>query len=121
MNNQVVYDYDFKEDSLFIYSVDDYEYNVSLELDNDVILDIDIEGKPVAFEFLNASNVFNLDKHYFNNLTKIIIQSNITDETIKLNVQLVVIIHNKNQTFDINRISTNLSGLPSIESELVTS
>ena len=53
MNNQVVYDYDFKEDSLFIYSVEDYEYDVSLELDNDVILDIDMERKPVALEFLN--------------------------------------------------------------------
>ena len=62
MNNKVVYDYDRQGDSLFIYCVDDYEYEVSLELDNDVILDIDKEGKPVAFEFLNASKIFNLDK-----------------------------------------------------------
>ena len=38
MNNKVVYDYDRQGDSLFIYCVDDYEYEVSLELDNDVIL-----------------------------------------------------------------------------------
>ena len=54
-NNQVVYDYDHKGDSLFIHCVNPYEYDVSLELDNDVILDFDIDGKPVAVEFLNAS------------------------------------------------------------------
>ena len=75
MNNKVVYDYDHQGDSLFIYCVDDYEYEVSLELDNDVILDLDTNGKPVAFEFLNASKVFHLDKSYFKNLVKISIQS----------------------------------------------
>lgn len=37
MNNKIVYDYDRQGDSLFIYCVDDYEYKVSLELENDVI------------------------------------------------------------------------------------
>ena len=92
MNNKVVYDYDRQGDSLFIYCVDDYEYEISLELDNDVILDIDKEGKPVAFEFL----------------------------AINLKVKLAVPVHNKTQTFGMNRITTNLNGIPAIESELVT-
>ena len=120
MNNKVVYDYDHQGDSLFIYCVDDYEYEVSLELDNDVILDIDKEGKPVAFEFLNVSKIFNLDKSHFNNLTKITIQSIITEEAINLKVKLAVPVHNKTQTFGMNRITTNLNGIPAIESELVT-
>ena len=120
MNNKVTYDYDYQGDSLFIYCVEDYEYEVSLELDNDVILDIDTEGKQVAFEFLNASKIFNLDKSYFNNLVKIAIQSNITEEAINLKVQLMVPVHNKTQTFDMNRITTNLNGIPAIETELVT-
>lgn len=63
-NNRVEYDYDYTGDSLFIYCVNPYKYNVSLELDNDVVLDLDVCGKPVAFEFLNASKVFGLDKTY---------------------------------------------------------
>ena len=55
-----------------------------------MILDLDINGKPVAFEFLNASKVFHLDKSYFKNLVKISIQSLIDEESIKLNVQLIV-------------------------------
>ena len=120
MNNKIVYDYDCYGDSLFIYCVEDYEYEVSLELDNDVILDIDKDGKPVAFEFLNASKIFKLDKSFFNNLAKINIQSVITEETINLKVQLIVPVHNKQQTFGMNRITTNLNGIPSIEAELVT-
>ena len=120
MNNQVVYDYDYVGDSLFIYCIDSYEYDVYLELDNDVILDFDINGKPVAFEFLNASKIFNLDKSYFKNLVKINIQSNITEDLISLKVQLLVLVHNKNQVFDINRITSNLSNIPVMETVLAT-
>ena len=40
MAANLTFDYDRQGDSLFIYSVEEYEYEVSLELDNDVILDI---------------------------------------------------------------------------------
>ena len=118
--NEVEYDYDHKGDSLFIYCVEPYDYEVSLELDNDVILDLDTEGKPVAFEFLNASKVFHLDKAFFKNLVKISIQSEITEESISLNVQLIVLVHNKNQVFDVNRITSNLNHIPNMATELAT-
>lgn len=120
MVTKLAYDYDRQGDSLFIYCVEEYEYEVSLELDNDTILDIDKKGNPVAFEFLNASKLFHLDKSYFNNLLKITVKSTITDESIRLTVELVVAIHNKTQIFDINRITSNLTGIPEMETELAT-
>ena len=120
MSREVVYDYDSKGDSLFIYCVEDYEYEVSFELDNDIILDIDSEGQPVAFEFLNASKIFNLDKGFFKNLAKISIRLIVTEKKIDLKVQLIVPVHNKTQIFGVNRIATNLNGIPAVESELVT-
>ena len=120
MDNEVVYDYDRKGDSLFIYCVAPYEYEVSLELDNDVILDLDVNGKPVAFEFLNASKVFKLNKSYFKNLISISIQADITEEAIKLKAELLVLVHNKNQVFDVNRITSNLNNIPAMETELAT-
>lgn len=120
MNNKVVYDYDYKNDSLFIYCVDPYEYDVSVELDNNVVLDLDTMGKPVAFEFLNASKVFHLDKSYFKNLVHIGIQTGITEEAINLKVKLIVPVHNKNKVFDVNRVTSNLSNIPAMETELVT-
>ena len=118
--NKVVYDYDHKGDSLFIYCAEPYDYEVSLELDNDVILDLDTEDKPVAFEFLNASKVFHIDKSHFNNLVKISIHSEITEEAISLKVQLIVLVRNKNQVIDVNRISSNLNHIPNMATELVT-
>ncbi len=88
MHKNILYDYDYKEDSLFIYCVDDYQYEVFIELDNDVILDLDINGKPVAFEFLNASKIFKIDKSLFKNLAKICIQTNIAEKSINLKVEL---------------------------------
>ena len=43
-----------------------------------------------------------------------------TEEAINLKVQLMVPVHNKTQTFGMNRIATNLNGIPAIETELVT-
>lgn len=120
MTNKVVYDYDYQNDSLFIYCVNPYEYDVSLELDNNVILDVDTTGKPVAFEFLNASQVFKVDKSYFKNMVKISIQTGITEEIISLKVQLVMLVHNKNQIFDVNRVTSNLNNIPAMETELAT-
>ena len=94
MVTKLAYDYDRQGDSLFIYSVEEYEYEVSLELDNDVILDIDKDGNPVAFEFLNASKLFHLEKSYFKNLIKITVKSTVTDESIKLTAELVFPVHN---------------------------
>ena len=118
--NEVVYDYDYKNDSLFIYCVSPYEYDVSVELDYNVILDVDTNGIPVAFEFLNASKVFNLDKPYFKKLAHIGIQAGITEESISLKVQLVVPVHNRNHVFDVNRVTSNLNNIPAIETELAT-
>jgi hypothetical protein len=35
------YDYDYQNDSLFLYITDDYGYKQSLRLDEDIILDFD--------------------------------------------------------------------------------
>ena len=118
--NKVKYDYDHKNDSLFIYCEEPYEYEASLELDNNVILDLDTKGKPVAFEFLNTSSVFKVDKSYFKNLISIHILSEITEEAIRLNAELSVFVHNKNQVFDLNRVTSNLDNIPSVETELAT-
>ncbi len=47
------YDYNEKEGSLFIYIDKLYDYDVSEELNNTIILDYDINHKLVAIEILN--------------------------------------------------------------------
>ena len=61
-----------------------------------------------------------MDKSYFKNLVNINIPSNITEDLISLKVQLLVLVHNKNQVFDINRTTGNLSNIPMMETVLAT-
>ncbi len=41
MNSKVKYDYDKIGDSLFIYSIDDHDYEVSIDLSSNIFLDFD--------------------------------------------------------------------------------
>ena len=105
MKNKVItsesmnYDYDCENDSLFIYSKKPYTYDISIEADNNVIIDLDSCGNPVAFEFLNASRVFKLDKSYFKSIDTINIHTVFGREAFELKVELGVLINNKKQVF----------------------
>jgi uncharacterized protein YuzE len=70
-NFEVDYQYDMDVDGLFIYVSKDYNYDTSIELDNDVILDFDEAGTPVALEILNASRVLKVPKYALNGIKEI--------------------------------------------------
>ena len=55
-------DYDPLGDSLFVWSQKDYQYDYSFVIDEDIVIDMDENGLPVAFEFLNASYWFEITK-----------------------------------------------------------
>lgn len=103
------FDYDPMADSLFLWCQKDYHYDYSFTVDDDVLMDMDENGLPVAFEFLNASNWFDMDKEYFNLIKDIKIHVEINDKFICLNADLVVL----KKTSHIYRIRTNLDNFPS--------
>ena len=114
-NNQAEYDYDDNGDSLFIYLINHKRYKHSVELDNDVILDLDINDKPMAVEFLNASKLFNANKSYLNDLNKITLKIKVTKDSITLNC----IIRNNNNSFKLNAIIDNCDNIPKVETQLL--
>ncbi|MBR5502990.1 MAG: DUF2283 domain-containing protein [Methanobrevibacter sp.] len=116
--NILKYDYDEKNDSLFIYSTDKYEYEFSLNSSRDVLVDIDKKGVPVAFEFLNASKTFEIKKQDFSNLNKIFINSSIRENLIKIHIQLVFTLLDNPINVGIDRIIDNVSNLPNNDYEL---
>lgn len=115
--NNIEFDYDIQSDSLFVYRNIDYEYDVSFELGDDVIMDFDKNNVPVAFEFLNASKLFKMKKIDFNNLLRIRIKADINEDEITLNIHIVAAIHNKNTNFDVNRVASNIQNIPVYASE----
>ena len=116
--NILKYDYDEKNDSLFIYSTDKYEYEFSLNSSRDVLVDIDKKGVPVAFEFLNASKTFEIKKQDFSNLNKIFINSSIRENLIKIHIQLVFTLLDNPINVGIDRIIDKVSNLPNNDYEL---
>ena len=118
IKSKVKYDYDKENDSLFIYSVDEYEYDFSLNSSWDILVDIDKRGVPVAFEFLNASKTFEIEKEDFSKLNKIFIYTSIKENLIKFNIQLVISVSDDSLNVGIDRIVGSFSNIPNNDYEL---
>ena len=111
-------DYDEKYDSLFVFCEDEYEYKTSLELDSNIILDFSVDGVPVAFEFLNASNLFNVNKDDFSKIKSLNIKSKITKKEINITVKILISRLNKAIDTGVNRVISNNLNVPEYDSEI---
>ena len=116
--NKIKYDYDEENDSLFIYSVNNYEYDFSLNASWDILIDFDKNGIPVAFEFLSASKTFDLEKKDFSGLNEIVITSKIRGNDIIIHIQLVVSVLDDFVNVGIDRTILNVSNLPNNDYDL---
>ena len=114
LNNK---DYDFENDVLYIYT-DEGEYNESIDLD-DVILDIEKNGKIIGIEILDASKMFKVDKYdLLKNLIKFEAVIKITKDVIKLNMKLEVLKRNKEIVKESTVKGLNYTGLNEGEMEI---
>jgi uncharacterized protein YuzE len=76
-------DYDYQNDSLYIFGLDRV-YNTSFEADNNLILDLDSNGKINGLEFLEASKRFGISKNYLKNILKGSISILVSDKLINI-------------------------------------
>lgn len=119
-NFEVDYQYDMDVDGLFIYVSQDYNYDTSIELDNDVILDFDEVGIPVALEILNASRVLKVPKYILNGIEEIKMTIKVNEKFISLKAGFGVILHNREQIQLVDTFTSNDIGIPATETELAT-
>ncbi len=56
--DSMVSDYDYQSDILYLHKELGYQYKESVEMGDNIILDLDIKDIPVAVEILDASKVF---------------------------------------------------------------
>ena len=106
--------YDRECDALMLYYVEDYDYDYSLELTDDVIIDFDCDGLPRAFEFLNASKLFGFDKSSLMNIKKINITIKVTSKLFELSTLIVVVICNKTVSNSLLESHVNNVDLPEL-------
>lgn len=87
-DNSLNWSYDDEFDILFIHRIDDYEYEESIEMTCDVLMDFDTLLNPSAFEFLNASKIFKSNNGDLCDIEKIKVHVSINEDLIKLYVDI---------------------------------
>jgi len=120
MNNKIlVYDYDYENDILFFFSEKNYGYEFSKPLNESFIMDFNKNKIPIGLEISNASKIFKTKKYLLKTIKEGVLEIIINEEKIKLNLTLLIEIHNKNtKTFPVNYIGINDSQLPNINTEI---
>ena len=112
--------YYIDEDIFLIKTFDKYEYETSLELEEGVILDFDINNNPIALEILDASKIFKLkDKNLFNSIKKLEMNVEATEELIRVKVEIEF--NQKNKISSLKSYVLNTIKAPVMETEIVTS
>lgn len=112
--------YDSSFDVLGIRINDDYEYKTSVELSNDVILDFDKNNVPVALEILNASRFLKISKSHLDHINMIKMKVHVDDKSICLKGSIGVNIHKQEHIQFIDTFTSNDTGIPSIDREMIT-
>jgi len=107
------------KDILFIKVFDGYDYKISLELEEGVILDFDMNNNPVALEILDASEIFKLkDNDLLNHIKKLNINVEVTEKVIRVKVKIEFNVQNK--VSSLKSIVLNTIKVPAMQTELAT-
>ena len=113
-DNSLNWNYDDEFDILFIHRIDDYEYEESIEMTCDVLMDFDTFLNPSAFEFLNASKIFKSNNGDLCDIEQIKVHVSINEDLIKLYVDIFT----PNGEFDTLKKFINDINAPDCERDL---
>ena len=115
--NSLKWSYDHEFDILFIHRIDEYEYEESVEMTCEVLMDFDTLLNPSAFEFLNASKIFKSNNGDLCDIEKIKVHVSINEDLIKLYVDIFT----PNNKFATIKKFINDINAPSCEKDLIAS
>ncbi|MGN0094419.1 MAG: DUF2283 domain-containing protein [Methanobrevibacter sp.] len=117
---EIDYNYDFSYDILTVTIKNDYEYGETIEMDNNILLDFDVKGVPVSLEIINASEVLNVKKYSLKNMHSFQMNVTVNEDTITVNINFVVKVHNKNQDSSLKCLINNYLNIPHTETQMIT-
>ena len=119
-NMKAVTKYYSDKDIFFVKVFDGYDYKTSLELEEGVILDFDINKNPVALEILDASEIFKLkDNDLLNHIKKFDMNIEITEEVIRIKVKIEFSVQNRISS--LKSMVLNTIQAPVMQTELASS
>ena len=118
--DNIEWEYDFVGDSIFINDIKDYKYKESIEITDDIILDIDENNEVVALEILDASKIFGIEKKFIRHLVKIEINIMSNEENIFIKAAFNFMIHQRSTPKELNEKIVNDINLPIHDTHLVS-
>ena len=112
------YSYDASFDILVVKVKRDFTYAKTVEMDEGVLLDFDINNVPISLEILDASKIFKVPKGSLNNPSSFNMKVCVNEDSIKIDVIMEVLIdyHHKNTKLD--SLVNNYANIPSMETTL---
>ena len=117
---EVDYRYDYTYDVLAIKVTRPFEYDKTVEIDEGVLLDFDVDNIPVSLEILDASKRLNVPKYSLKNLIDFKMSVSVNDKSICICANFKVMLHNKEQSPILESFTSNYSNIPSMETEFAT-
>ncbi|MGA2676876.1 MAG: DUF2283 domain-containing protein [Methanobacterium sp.] len=118
--DNIEWEYDFDGDSMFINDINDYKYKESIEITDDIILDINENNDVVALEVLDAFKIFGIEKKIIRHLVRIEINIMSNEENISIKAAFTFMIHQRSTPKELNEQIVNDINLPIHDTHLVS-
>lgn len=108
-------DYDVQNDVLYLHIIDDYEYQESVEVENNIIVDFNKDYVPVALEILDASKFLDVSKFSLKNLIKWDMNIQVTEDSLSIKAMFIVPIRQKHVEKPVLAETMNDINLPHMQ------
>lgn len=115
---EVIYKYDLSSDILGIKVNRDFTYDETVEMDDGLLLDFDVDSVPVSLEILDASKRFNLPKESFNNLVCFKMDVCVDEKSISIKAVIGVVVGDVENKQNMESFTSNYCKIPNIVSHL---
>ena len=116
---EVIYRYDIDSDILGIKVNRDFQYDETIEMDDGILLDFDIDNIPTALEIHDASKRLNVPPESLNNILFLNVNISVDVNSICINTLFGLLIKNIENECPIHSITSNFSHIPEIEAQLI--
>ena len=115
---ELIYKYDRHADILGVKVNRKFHYGETVEMDEGLLLDFDVNRVPVSLEILDASKRFNLPGDSFENVVFFKMEVCIEEKSIFLNAVVCVLLNDIENTQNIASFTSNINNLPNMDVKL---
>ena len=116
---EAVYKYDIDSDILGIKVNHDFQYGETVEMDDRLLLDFDVNNILEALEMHDASKRLNVSPESLNNILFLKMNISVDVNSITVNAIFGLLIKNTENRYPIHSITSNFTHIPEIEAELI--